>query len=450
MTPEKRNEWLFSNIDEDEAAILLYDWEFWARDEQLVPRERFKAWILRCGRGWGKTRTGAETTITWKNQGYSRMALIGMTPADVRDVMIKGESGIIACSPPWDKPEYVLNTKTLTWPNGYFAKAYSGANPEELRGPQHTKGWIDELCAFAYPSETLDMFLMGLRLGDNPQYVVTTTPKPDKLLRKLEGSKGTITIVRPTFDNEDNLPTSFIDGLKEEYVGTRLGEQELYAKILDDNPNALWKRDLIDIDRLTIHTTGKLAGKLMGLPGLAKVIISVDPAVTSKAESDEVGIVVQGLGDNGHGYQIEDISCKKEGNNWAKKIIEAFKTEYYGYKPSYVLYETNQGGELVKDVINLLDSSVVCKGVHSKENKLTRAEPIHALAEKHKIHHVKRFEKLEDELCEWEPGKKSPNRMDAYVQGFRDLLIGHKDVRSVVITETHKSAWHDMYDSDYE
>ena len=274
-----------AELSDDEAEALLYDWKgLWARPKQLPPTGAWAVWLVLAGRGFGKSRTGAEWVRDMVETGKARrIALVGPTAADVRDVMIEGESGILAVCPPWNKPIYEPSKRRLTWPNGAIATAYSADEPERLRGPQHDAAWCDELCAWRYPM-AWDMLIFGLRLGDDPRCVVTTTPKPVKLVRDLVKDSTTTITTGSTYENEENLAEPFIKAVKKRYEGTRLGRQELHAEILDDNPGALWKRKQIEDLMVREH------------PPLLRIAVAVDPAVSANATSDETGIVTGGIG----------------------------------------------------------------------------------------------------------------------------------------------------------
>ena len=363
--------------------------------------------MIQAGRGWGKTRVGAETVRFWKEQGYMRFALIAETPADARDVMIEGESGLLHISPPWDTPEYQPSKRRLVWKNGAMALIFSGANPEQLRGPQHEKAWCDEIFAWQYPQETWDMLLFGLRLGDNPQVVVTSTPKPSKLIKDLRADPSTKVTIGSTYENRVNLAKSFVHEILKRYEGTRLGRQELNAEILDDNPNALWSRSILESTRV------------MKQPPIKRIVVAIDPATTSENESNSTGIIVAGLGSDNEGYVLEDGSMKGTPNAWASAAI----TLYHKYKADKIIAEANQGGDMIENTIHSIDKNVPFKKVHATKGKYTRAEPISSLYEQGRCHHVGTFGRLEDELCEWELGMESPDRLDALVWAFTELMI---------------------------
>jgi len=406
MKPEERKAFLLSLSDE-ETMMLEHCWYAWARPQQRLPEQAFRIWLVQAGRGWGKSRVGAETVRMWKEQGFQRIALVGITPADVRDVMILGESGLLACCPPWDKPEYQPTRRRVVWPNGSVASIYSGSNPEQLRGPQQEKAWCDEIFAWQYPQETWDMLMFGLRLGKDPQVVVTSTPKPYPLLKWMREQPTTLITHGSTYDNKRNLATSFFSEIVSKYEGTRLGRQEIDAEILDDNPNALWSRELIAENRV------------ITIPILKRIVVAIDPSVTSGKDSDETGIIVAGLGKDNHGYILTDASLKGKPIDWANAAI----AEYHKWKADRMVAEGNNGGDMIELTVSSIDNTVAFKKVHASKGKVTRAEPVAALYEQHKIHHVGTFGTLEDQMCEWEPGSDSPDHMDAMVWAITELML---------------------------
>lgn len=368
-----------------------------------------------AGRGFGKTRTGGEWVRSLVEQGKAkRIALVAPTAADARDVMIEGESGLLAISPPWFKPRYEPSKRRLTWPNGAIATAYSADEPERLRGPQHDAAWCDELAAWRYP-EAWDMLMFGLRLGTDPRCVVTTTPKPVPLVKDLLKQPTTVVIRGSTYDNAGNLAKAFLDQIVEKYEGTRLGRQELNAELLDDNPYALWKRGQID------------ASRVRTAPDLLRIVVGVDPTATSSG--DEAGIVVAGVGmcnckgtPEKHGFVLADESLQGSPAAWGSAAVNA----YHKHKADRILGETNNGGEMIEYTIKTVPNgrTVSYKGIHASRGKRTRAEPVASLYEQGKVHHVGSFAKLEDEMCNWTPDEEdSPNRMDALVWALSELML---------------------------
>jgi phage terminase large subunit-like protein len=390
-------------------------WEFWARPEQIAPEGDWPIWLVKAGRGWGKTRVGAEW-VRGQKEKVGRIALIGPTAADVRDVMVDGDSGLISISPPWDKPEYQPSKRRIVWKNGSVAYMYSADEPERLRGPQHGAAWCDEIGSWRYP-DTWDMMMFGLRLGKNPKVVATTTPRPTPLMKQIQSMSSTVITRGSTYDNRANLAASFFSSIITKYEGTRLGRQELEGHDLDDNPGALWNREIID------------AARVRKAMDMARIVVAVDPAVTSGEESDETGIVVVGKDEFGHAYVIEDCSVKGTPDEWGRAAVDAMKR----HQADRIVAEVNQGGDMVRYVLETIDKNLPIKLVRASRGKMARAEPISALYEQGKVHHVGAFHKLEDQMCTWEPGMKSPDRMDALVWGMTELMLAGAEPRITVI-----------------
>lgn len=369
-----------------------------------------------AGRGFGKTRTGAEYTRRQIESGRcGRFALVARTVADVRDVMVEGESGILAVCPPWNKPHYEPSKRRLVWPNGAIATTYSADKPDMLRGPQHDGAWVDELAAWRYP-EAWDMLMLGLRLGIDPRCVVTTTPRPTKIIRELVAAVTTVVTGGSTYNNIANLAPAFIEQIIRKYEGTRIGQQELWAKLLEDNPGALWSRDLLEQHRV------------VKFPELVRVVVALDPAATSGEEADEAGVIVAGRGIDDHMYVLEDLSLRASPLGWGRAAV----TAYYKNKADRILAEVNNGGEMVELTIRTVDPDVAYKSIHASRGKQTRAEPIAALYEQGRCHHVGMFAELEDEMCQWVPGEDSPNRMDALVWAGTELMLGDNNAAEIL------------------
>lgn len=402
---------VIQEISPREAEALLYDWRIWQRPSQAAPPGTWLTWLVLAGRGFGKTRTGAE----WVRQNVesgrmSRIALVAPTTADARDVMIEGESGLMAISPPWFKPLYEPSKRRLTWPNGAIATAYSADEPERLRGPQHDGAWTDEIAAWRY-EEAWDMLMLGLRLGKQPQVVATTTPKPVELVRRLIKSGSTVITKGNTFENAANLSPAFIEQIKEMYEGTRLGQQEIYAEILDDMPGALWTRSVINATRVKQFPDG----------GFRRIVMGVDPTVSGGDRADETGIIIAGKDWDDEMHVIADLSLRATPEAWIREVIRA----YYKYEVDLVVGEVNMGGDLVKTLLHSVDPDVPFKAVRAARGKSVRAEPIAALYERGKAHHLGHFTTLEDQLCSYIPGlsKSSPDRLDALVWAGTELML---------------------------
>ncbi|PFM82702.1 ATP-binding protein [Bacillus sp. AFS077874] len=389
-----------------QKKILTNLWELKARESQLEPLGRWNTWLLCCGRGYGKTLTGAQTVRSFVETGRARnIALIGATSSDVRDIMILGKSGIMNVCPSYNKPNYEPTKRRLTWKNGAAAIGFSAENPEDLRGHELDLVWIDEICKMRYVDEVWDMMKFCMRSELSNKVIVTTTPKPMPLIKKLINDKTCFVTTGSTFEN-DSLPKEFIEHITDKYGGTRLGRQELFAEILTDNQNALWTREHIEDFRVN------------KAPNLVRIVVAIDPSITNKKDSDETGIIVAGIDDSGHGYLLEDGSMKGTPLQWAKRAINL----YHKYEANLIVAEANQGGDMIEQTLRTIDNNIPFKKVHASRNKQTRAEPISSKYEQGKIHHVGYFAEVEDQMCEWEVGEKSPDRMDALVWAFTELM----------------------------
>jgi len=375
----------------------------------LPPATAWRTWLILAGRGWGKTRTGAEWVCQLAESGKAkRIALVARTTPDVRDVMVMGESGILAISPPWNKPKYERTMRRIIWPSGTIATTYSSEEPDQLRGPQHDAAWADELATWRYEDAWSNLRL-GLRLGTDPRCVVTTTPRPTKTIKQLAAAPDTVVTRGSTYENRGNMADAFFDTIIRQYEGTRLGRQELHAEILDDNPNAMWSRDTLDDCRR------------IALPALQRVVVAVDPQAgdMEAVNGAETGIVAAGLGEDGHAYVIDDASLRASPAEWARQVVAV----YHKHRCDRIIAETNQGGAMVQHTIRTADASVSYKGVHAKRGKHLRAEPVAALYEQRRVHHVGTFAALEDQMCEWTPGDESPDRLDALVYAITELML---------------------------
>ena len=406
LPPTDREAWL-AKLTPRQREALLYAWAAWGRPEQLLPPGDWVTWLILAGRGWGKTRVGAETVRGWVKD-CQFVNLIGATADDARDIMIEGESGILAICPRGERPLYKKSERKLVWQNGATSLIFTADEPERLRGKQHGKLWADELAAWRYP-EAWDQAAFGLRLGAKPQAVVTTTPRPTALVKAIMSDPTTHITRGSTYDNKQNLAEAFLAKIITKYEGTRLGRQELNAEILDDNPGALWKRAQIDLTRIS------------KLPELARIVVGVDPAVSSREDSDLTGIVVAGRDQQNppHFYVIDDLSLVDTPLAWARKVVQAYKV----HLADRVVAEVNNGGDLVETVIRGVDANVSYTAVHATRGKQVRAEPISALYEQGRVHHVGSFRDLEDQMCGYDPitSTKSPDRMDALVWALTDL-----------------------------
>ncbi|HEV2162208.1 MAG TPA: terminase family protein [Stellaceae bacterium] len=402
--------------DDVQLGGTLDDWEFWARPNQLPPQGDWRVWLLLAGRGFGKTRSGAEFVRARVEAGLaSRIALVGPTASDVRDVMIEGESGLLAVAREDCRPFYEPSKRRLTWPNGAMALAFSADEPERLRGPQHDLAWCDELASWRYAA-AWDNLLLGLRLGADPRAVVTTTPKPTKLIHDLLASPGTVVTRGSTFDNALNLAPAFLESVVRRYRGTRLGRQELEAELLEDLPGALWSRDAIE------------AARANAAPDLARIVVAIDPAVSSGEGADETGIVVAGLAHDGQIYVLDDLSGRLSPRAWALKAIAAYRK----FAADRIVAEVNNGGDMVEATLRSVAGDAPFRAVRASRGKAVRAEPVASLYEQGRVHHVGGFAALEDQLCGFTAGfdraaaGASPDRLDALVWAVTDLM-GNRD-----------------------
>lgn len=407
---------LLADLTDDEAAGLLYDWRFWARPDQLPPGGDWRTWLVLAGRGWGKTRVGAEW-VRASVQDFPLVNVIAPTADDARDIMIEGESGILTICQDRERPEYLPSKRRLEWPNGARTLIFTADEPDRLRGKQHMRLWADELAAWRYP-EAWDQAMMGLRLGKDPRVVATTTPRPIKMVIDLMAEPETVVTRGETYDNAENLAPAFLAKIIRKYEGTRLGRQELKAEILTDTPGALWMRATLDANRVKAH------------PDLARVVVAVDPSGGHGEDNDEQGIIGAGKGVDGRGYVLADRSCKLSPDGWGRRAVQA----YLDLKADRIVYEQNFGGEMCEAVIRTaaqaMGVTVATKAVHASRGKAVRAEPIAALYEQGRISHVGSFPELEDEQCTWTPDSGlSPNRLDGAVWGFTELMLEGAEVK---------------------
>lgn len=400
-------------------ADVLTDggWQSRARPEQLPPKGDWSGWLFLAGRGAGKTRAGSEWISELVETGAAkRIALVSPTAHDGRHVMVEGESGILAVSPSWCRPDYEPSRRRLTWRNGAEAYTFSSEEADRLRGPQFDAAWCDEIAAWNEPQATWDQLQFGLRLGSHPRWLATTTPRPIPLLKSLL-SRSDVRVSRATtFDNAANLAPSFLAGIKIRYGGTRLGRQELEGELLSDTPGALWQREQIDKCRIA----------LADLPHLKRIVVAIDPAVSTNEGSDETGICVAGIADTGRVYVLEDLGGKYGPDEWARKAVAA----YHRWSADRIIAEKNNGGDLVENVIRSVESNIPYKAVHASRGKAVRAEPVSALYEQHKVHHVGTgMSELEDQLCaftsDFDRGRAgySPDRLDALVWAITELAV---------------------------
>ena len=406
-------------LDEPERLRLKYAWELYARESQMPPEGDWDTWLILAGRGFGKTRTGAEwVRAQVENNQAGRIALVARTIPEAQSVMIEGESGIINVSPPWNQPIYEPSKRKLTWPNGAFALAFSSHEPDQLRGPQFDAAWCDELASWEYPNESWDNLAFALRLGHRPRSVVTTTPKPIEIVRSLPNRPGVHVTRGSTYDNQDNLPPTLFTQLIDQYDGTSIGRQEIYAELIDEDEDALWKREWIEKARLSSY------------PPIARIVVSVDPAMSSKPTSSETGIVVVGADmHREHAYVLADESARLTPQGWALRTVHLFDK----FGATRIIAEDNAGGDLVRSTLKAaVPRTLPYKGIKARSGKRIRAEPVAALYEQGRVHHVGRFPKLEDQMCTWTPdlgSSHSPDRADALVHAITELMLERNPVK---------------------
>lgn len=420
MPPEERRKTLDS-MSEAQAERFYTDWRFgWARRSQLRPgteraalqRKDWRHWLVQAGRGWGKTRVGAETVREWVYEGKQRIHLVAPTAADARDVMVQGPSGIMNCFPWAERPRYEPSKRLITFHNGAVAITFSADEPERLRGPQCEAYWADELAAWRFGQDAWDNLQFGFRIGKDPRGVITTTPKPIKLLKQIIADPSTVRTIGSTRENRGNLSPGFISDIERRYAGTRLGRQELEAELLEDVPGALWTRAIIDASRITLRD--------VRWDLLTRIVIAIDPAVTSNEDSDDTGIIAVARTRSGHVIVLEDRTCKETPLGWAKIAIQAYKE----LGADCIVGEVNNGGDLVARNIQAIDPNIPFRAVRASRGKLIRAEPVAAMYEQGRVHHVGFLTKLEDQMCSYSPqsDEKSPDRMDALVWGVMEFI----------------------------
>lgn len=422
---------------------LLYEWHFWARPNQHAPTgtaepgtywryvapaepgrspiwqaakptDHWTYWLCNAGRGWGKTRVGAEWTRR-KVRTTNYTNLIAPTASDLRGVMVEGPAGILEICPNHERPLYRPGTSppSLLWPNGAKSLLFSADEPERLRGPAHGALWADELAAWRY-AEAWDQAQFGLRLGDRPQACITTTPKPVPVFKAVLSDPEAIVSRGTTQENAHNLARAFLTNVVGKYIGTRLGRQELDADLLEDNPGALWKRNTIDLTRVAAAPAT-----------LVRVVVAIDPMGSVKNPAAECGIVAVARDDRGHGYVLADGSVAAKPDQWGADAVLLYRT----HRADRIVAEVNFGGDMVEAVIRTVDANVPYREVRASRGKAVRAEPVAALYEQGRMHHVGFFAKLEDEMCDWDPSDpkaSSPNRMDALVWAVTDLFFGEQ------------------------
>ncbi len=422
-TPEEVNEFL-GGLSENALLSLPWLFEFWALPHQLPPRGAWKTWVIMGGRGAGKTRAGSEW-VRAQVEGAGptdpgvakRVALVGETVDQVREVMVMGESGILACSPPDRRPEWQASRHQLVWPNGAVAQVFSAHEPEAMRGPQFDAAWADELGKWKKGDEAWDQLQFALRLGKNPRQVVTTTPRNVTVLKSILKNPSTVITNAPTEANRAYLAESFLAEVQTRFGGTRMGRQELEGVLVEEEEGALWSTIMLERARVE------------ELPTVNRIVVAVDPPVTSTKQSDECGIVVVGADTRGEpkdwrAVVLEDASVKGASpEGWARAALAAM--ERHG--ADRLVAEVNQGGDLVEKLVRMIDPLVPFKAVHATRSKMVRAEPVAALYEQGRVAHVRNLQVLEDQMCKmtamgWR-GSGSPDRLDALVWALTELIV---------------------------
>ena len=421
---------LLKGLTAEEKTRLLYDWKRWGRDKQIAPDWDWFVWMVMAGRGFGKTRTGVEwirshvegpSSLIAPPGAPRRIAIVADEPGDIIKDIYEGAGGFKQNCPPWNRPIYNKNLKRFIWPSGIYANCYSAEDPESLRGPNIEMAWCDELGKWRYAEEAWKQLELIVRLG-NPRVLVTTTPRPIETIKDLikrvrgpDNPDGDVALAHgTTYENKANLSPKWFKMLAGTFEGTRMGRQELLAEILEDVEGAFWTRDMIELARA-------------GRPPKAmdRIVVAIDPAVTSGEDADETGLIVAGANGHGlarHGFVLQDASFRATPMAWCKKAVQLYHT----WGADRIVAETNNGGDLVETTLRTVDNSVSFKKVTASRGKDIRAEPIAALYEQGRVHHCGSFPELEDQMCTFVKGikpKKSPDRMDANVWAMTELLL---------------------------
>ncbi|PWJ85333.1 phage terminase large subunit-like protein [Pseudaminobacter salicylatoxidans] len=409
--------WSEESLRDENIWLIEDEWLLQARIEQYLLTAQPGTWLVIGGRGAGKTRLGAE----WVNslvRGFSpfalgrhgHIALVGETLGDVREVMIEGQSGIVTISR-HDRPRFEASRRRLVWDNGAIAQIFSSEDPESLRGPQFEAAWCDELGKWKNDEACFDMLQFGLRLGQMPRQLITTTPRPTKLLKRLMADPTVLQTRMRTADNAGNLAEGFLHMVEQRYGGTRLGRQELEGELIEDREDALWSRAALENARLD------------GLPQLQRIVVAIDPPASSHKASDACGIVAAGLDESGAVIMLADASMKAaRPQDWAGAAVAL----YHALGADCLVAEVNQGGDMVTAVIRAVDAAVPVKAVRARRGKWLRAEPVAMLYQQGRVRHAGRFPELEDEMCDFGPNGlsngRSPDRLDALVWAVNELM----------------------------
>jgi phage terminase large subunit-like protein len=404
-----------SRLTAAQHDALSNTWAFHVRDEQRPPEGDWTTWIYLGGRGAGKTRAGAEWVRARVESGCRRIAIVGANANDARYVMVEGESGLLSVASPWLRAKFEPSKRLITWPNGAIATLYSAEDPDMLRGPQHDTAWCDELAKWTYLEAAFDNLQLGLRLGQRPQQMVTTTPRALPVLKSLMQRSDSVITRSTSYDNRDNLAPAFFAHVISRYEGTRFGRQEIDAEILDEIQGALWSRAMID---------EALVARSVPVPKMVRVVVGVDPSGTRGQDGrDSVGIVVAGKAIDGRCYVMDDWTCSLSPAGWGRRVAEAVPL----HKADCVVAEENFGGAMVESVLLAAQVGTRIKMVHASHGKIARAEPISALYEQRRVGHAGAFTQLEDQFCALTPdgylGKGSPDRADAAIWALTELML---------------------------
>ncbi|WP_435876853.1 DNA-packaging protein [Sphingomonas quercus] len=416
MSPKEERDALIRRLGEQAARAYLADWRKWRRPGQTTPEGEWRTWLVMAGRGFGKTRMGAEwVRALAERRGRLRIALVGATLAEARAVMVEGESGLLAIAPAGQRPDWEPSLRRLRWPGGATAYLYSAAEPDTLRGPQHHFAWGDEIAKWPQGQAAWDNLTMGLRLGSQPRAMATTTPRPVPLLRALMARGDTVITRGRTADNRAHLAADFVRSMTQTHGGTRLGRQELDGELIEDVEGALWSRGLIERCRVRAMAERR------------RLVIGVDPPAGIGA--DACGIVVAALGADGRAYVIEDASVAGLGpEGWARAVASAARR----HEADRVIAEANNGGAMVESVLRAAEAALPVTLVHASQGKAARAEPVAALYETGRVAHVGAFPALEDEMCglaiggDYRGPGRSPDRADALVWALTALMLGRR------------------------
>ncbi|MBA4610915.1 DNA-packaging protein [Stappia taiwanensis] len=408
-----------AGLDREALTFLRHDWALWAHPHQLPPQGDWRCWLLMGGRGAGKTRAGAEwlrATVGSARRGANpdggRIALVGETHADVREVMIEGVSGLLAVHPTGERPTWQPSRRRLEWPNGAVAQVFSSEDPDALRGPQFALAWCDELAKWRHPQETWDMLQFSLRLGASPRQLVTTTPRPIPLLKRIIADPATRVVGAATEANAAHLAAGFVAAIRKRYAGTRLARQELDGELVEQREGAMWSRD------------GLEACRVEEAPELVRVVVALDPPATSGRNSDACGLIVAGIAATGIVYVLADRSlARATPGAWARAAVRA----WHEAEADCLVAEVNQGGEMVTGMIAGVDPSVPVRAVRARRGKWLRAEPVALLYEQGRVRHVGALPALEDEMTDFTSdglsSGRSPDRLDALVYAISELAL---------------------------